>query len=640
MKRETGFVALLLVLIAVVISASGVSTRVDHLIFDVGQRLTPRSVPDDLAIVAIDEDSLGRIGRWPWPRDVHARLLKVLCASRPAAIGVDIAFSEHSLEVTADAALARAVADCGRVVLPMVIETSGTGGQLLESPPIPELVAVVAGLGRVGVRLDEDGIARSVDLREGVGSAAWPLFAEELLRIGDRPSELTVPDKTGGRGNSHALVSEGNRRFEFAGSPGTIPRISYAEVLEGKVPAAFFTGKTVLVGVTAVGLGDFLPTPVSARAQPMPGVEVQANIWLSMRDRRLITVAPIWASTLFCALLALLPTLWLPRLMPLLGLLTSTVWLVVLGLFSALLPEIIHAWFAPSGALFAALSAFPLWSWRRLEAARRHLDQELRQLGEALPGHDESSDAVRHMGFEQRIAWVQAAQQRMLSLEKQRNEALAFISHDLRSPLASAVQRLESQPCCDSATLLPSLQRASNLAQDFLRLARAEALNPRRMKELELGSVLQQAVDEVYLLMRQRALSIARTFPDDPVWINGDFDALERCAINLLQNALAYAPAATTIRVGMVQSSTDACFWVENEGVALEDDQIERLFQRFSRGEHSTVNPASTGLGLYYVRTVAEKHGGRVGVECANGQVRFWISLPAKLPSMASAPPA
>ena len=100
-----------------------------------------------------------------------------------------------------------------------------------------------------------------------------------------------------------AFVSEGNRRFEFAGSPGTIPRISYAEVLEGKIPAAFFTGKTVLVGVTAVGLGDFLPTPVSARAQPMPGVEVQANIWLSMRDRRLITVAPIWASTLFLSLI-------------------------------------------------------------------------------------------------------------------------------------------------------------------------------------------------------------------------------------------------------------------------------------------------------------------------------------------------
>ena len=623
--KEKGVVALLLVLIALSISLSGVLTRVDHLVFDVGQRLNRRTALEGIVIVAVDEASLERIGRWPWSREVHARLLTTLCAARPAVIGVDIAFSERSAEPAADAALAQAMANCGNVVLPLVIETPGVGGQLLESPPIAELVAVAAGLGRIGVRLDEDGIARAVDLREGVGSASWPLLAEELLRVA-RQSPKAVSENAWQEGG-FGLKREDSRRLEFAGPPGSLPRISYARVLEGKVPPATFAGKTVLIGATAVGLGDFLPTPVSAQAQPMSGVEVQGNVWLSLRDQHLITLLPVWGSALMCAVLSVVPLLWLPRLMPLPGLLLSTLWLLLLGLASGLLPGWSQLWFAPSGALVAGLSAFPLWSWRRLEAARRHLDQELRQLGAGGLKID-SPGAMRRLGFEQRIAWVQAAQQRMQQLEMQRNEALAFISHDLRSPLASAVQRLESDPACNSALLLPSLRRAQAMAQDFLQLARADALDPRQMKELDLGAVLHQAADELYAQAQRRGQGFVRILPDEPVWVRGDFDALERCAINLLQNALTYGPEGALIGIGLEPQSGGIRFWVENEGEELGEEQIGRLFQRFSRGSGGASNPASSGLGLYYVRTVAEKHGGRAGVQCNHGKIRFWLVLP------------
>jgi CHASE2 domain-containing sensor protein len=317
-------VALLLLLIAVSISSSGLLTRVDHLVFDLGQRLNWRPVPADVLIVAIDEDSLDQIGRWPWSRDRHARLLRTLCASDPAVVAIDIAFSEKSDEPFADAALADAIAACGRVVLPLVIESTRVGGQLLETPPIQPLAAVAAGIGRIGVRLDEDGIARSVDLREGVGAAAWPLLAEEALRLaGQLPATSAGKAGSGAAGTaaaSHLLVREEMRRFEFVGPPGSVPRVSYAQVLAGNMPPEMFAGKIVLVGATAVGLGDFLPTPVSALSQPMPGVEVQANVLLSMRDGRLITALPTGPTLLLAALLAVVPLLWLPRLMPLAGL--------------------------------------------------------------------------------------------------------------------------------------------------------------------------------------------------------------------------------------------------------------------------------------------------------------------------------
>lgn len=629
-------VALLLLLIAVSISSSGLLTRVDHLVFDLGQRLNWRPVPDDVLIVAIDEDSLDQIGRWPWSRDRHARLLRTLCASDPAVVAIDIAFSEKSDQPFADAALADAIAACGRVVLPLVIESTRVGGQLLETPPIQPLAAVAAGVGRIGVRLDEDGIARSVDLREGVGTAAWPLLAEETLRLAGRlPATSAGKPGSGAAGTaaaSHLLVREEMRRFEFVGPPGSVPRVSYAQVLVGNMPPEMFAGKIVLVGATAVGLGDFLPTPVSALSQPMPGVEVQANVLLSMRDGRLISALPTLPTLLLAALLAVVPLLWLPRLMPLAGLVASSLWVLAVGTTCALLPGLLQRWFPPAGVLLAGVFAFPLWSWRRLEAPRRHLDQELRQLRASLPQRVvavASPAEIRRLGFEQRIAWVQAAQRTMQALEAQRNEALAFISHDLRAPLAGAVSQLENGDARDQERLLPPLRRALGMAQSFVWLARAEALDRKEMKETELTSLMHQAVDEFHSLARQRQQPLVRQFPEEPIWINGDFESLERSVVNLVDNALQHAPVATPVTIGVDRKGEEGVeLWVRNAGPALPADQVDRLFQRFSRGERGTSAASGAGLGLYYVRTVAEGHGGQAGVECADGMIRFWVRLP------------
>ena len=632
LNNEKYIVEFLLVFVAVLVSQSGWLSRVDLMLFDVGQHMTPWSVPDDIVIVAVDEDSLNRVGGWPWPRKTHAQLLRKLCAAKPAVIGFDIAFSEASSNLEDDATFASAIKECGQVVLPMVIETVGTRGQIIESPPMPELLKAAAGVGRAGVRLDEDGIMRSVYLKEGLGEASWPLFVEELLRVAGRRIEPVASEDASG--NAFQISRHGLRMIEFVGPPGSIPSISYAALLEADFPPDFFENKRVLIGATAIGLGDSLPTPLSALAQPMSGVEVQANVLFSMDNGLLIRPLPVWQSTLICVLLALVPMLWLPRLMPLFGLLACIVWVVLLSLICALVPHLMHVWFSPAGALVAGMLAFPLWGWRRLESARKLLDNELLRLGSVLPGHSlmtrERKRKMKGMSFEQRIAWVQEAQQRMYELEEQRKETLAFISHDLRSPLASIVLQLEGSQVCDSAQVLPTLRRAQRMAQDFLLVARVEMLNTDQMREQELVSVLHQASDEVYEQMRSRGLKLVRQLPDDVVWVHGDFVAIERCTINLLQNAQTYAPENSVVTIGLDRDPRQerVSFWVENDGEAFGEEQMARLFQRFRRGEKGADNPNSTGLGLYYVHTVAQKHGGKAGVTCADGKIRFWVSLP------------
>lgn len=92
------------------------------------------------------------------------------------------------------------------------------------------------------------------------------------------------------------------------------------------------------------------------------------------------------------------------------------------------------------------------------------------------------------------------------------------------------------------------------------------------MKTLDLLAVLHQAADELYLAAQRRGMRIERRLPDEPVWVAGDFEAIERCAINLLQNAVTHGSPDSTIVLGADLthrhgSSQDSVrFWIENEG--------------------------------------------------------------------------
>ena len=627
----------LLLLLALGLGASGALQRIDHLVFDLGQRLRPAASPAAVVIVAIDQHSLDHLGPWPWPRATDARLVDAICHAGAAAIGLDIAFTEVGSDPAGNVALARSLRACGKVALPVVLDTTRSGGQVVEGLPIPLLSTAAAGLGRIGIHLDGDGVARSVHLWEGVGAPVWPLLAQTLLHIAGQTPQGTEPRPglTAPAAHPYALLASDARLLRYFGPGGTVPQLSASAVLDGAIPANALRGKIVLVGATAAGLGDFLATPVTTHGAPMPGVEVLATTVLDLRDGLLIrALAPSWA-LLLTALLALLPLLWLPRLMPLGGLLASVAWALALLLGAAAMPAWLGWWWPPGAALAAALSAYPLWSWRRLEAARKHLDAELRQLG--LAGRDDgvapAVQAPRRLSFEARLRAVQTAQQRLRELQGRRDDALAFISHDVRAPLAAAVQQLQHGPLDAAARgrLLGQLQRAHDLAQGFLSLSRAQALQASALVELDLGAVLHQAADLAYDAALARGLRFCRALPEEPIWVRGDFDALERLASNLLRNAMQHSPDGAGVTLGATVRPRTVRLWVRDEGQGVTPERAQRLFHRYSRAVDGVAppKPGSTGLGLYFVRLVAEKHGGRAGVDSTPGAgATFWVELP------------
>lgn len=622
--------ALILLLIALLATSSGVLNRVDNLLYDLGQRLHTRPPPADIVIVAIDEDSLSKLGRWPWSRRLHAALIDRLKADGARVIGLDLVFAEpDTADQPADAVLAESVRRAGNVVLPVLLESSRVNGQLLETLPLPQLLEHAAALGRVHAELDQDGIARSIFLWEGVGAPVWPHFAQAMLATaGQLPLSLNRTPPDAADAMPFALVRDTPRRVTYLGPPGHMLTLSYAQVLTGEFAPGTFRNKIVLVGATAAGMGDLLPTPVSGLRQPMSGVEFNANTVDAMRSGYLIRTVSTGIALIAAGLLALMPLLWLPRVNPLGGLVASVAWFMFVAAAAIALPVVLRAWMPVAGALLAILLAYPVWSWRRLESAGRFLDHELKRLRQELgPVPDSPPRQPSHDPFEARIRQVQAAAHRLRHLQDEQRETLAFISHDIRAPLASALMQLDALPAPVQARLRVPLSRGLTLAEEFLRTSRAEMLDATRFGELDFAALVHQAIDDAFDAARAKPVQLVRQLPDDPVWVQGEFGLLHRAMLNLVLNAVHYAPAHSSVVVhlaikdGIIEAS------VTDHGPGIPADDLARLFQRFNRS--AAGQTTGTGLGLYFVRTVAEKHGGSVAVESKPGvSTRFTLRLP------------
>jgi CHASE2 domain-containing sensor protein/signal transduction histidine kinase len=400
-----------------------VTERTDHLLYDLFMRAQP-GLPSDITIVAIDETSLRALGQWPWSRERHAELLDRLRSARPAAIGYDVLFVEPSAQ---DGMLGKAIAAAGTVVLPTAFNVPGdNGAPFAEQRPVPPIGHAAAALGHAQLAPDHDGIVRRVWLRAGTAAASRAAFAEQIHRVAKgRPSRAfavaardALPDHD--FGFSRPLL------FSFAGPAGTHPTVSFVSVLRGEIPAELLRGRIVLVGMTALGSGDQYPVPLG----PMSGVEVEANIVDTLVANRGITQASpsvVSAFTLLPLAMLLVSILLLaPRANLILGLglmggvvATSGVVLVV-G----------RVWLPPTAALAGILIVYPLWAWRRLEAANAYMTQELSHLRAefgALPVRDEVAPLPRyHEAIARQTALLHLAIARVRDLRR-------FFSDSLQS---------------------------------------------------------------------------------------------------------------------------------------------------------------------------------------------------------------
>jgi adenylate cyclase len=260
-----------------------------------------REPTHSVVIVGIDERSLARFGRWPWPRSRLAELIEHLHKYDVRTIAFDAVFDQPDLPN--DARFTAAVRASGRVILGELFSfdepSAGPVPLFNEIPvrahkgqvehlygatafhgPIPALQDAAADVGHVNFLPDPDGSFRRVPLAIRMGDAVAPALAVAALRhwLGGRDALLTLA----GTGDTklavgdHVLVLDDTSelRIDFLGPPGTVLNVSALDVFEERVSRAALEGKLVLIAPTAVGF-DSRPTPFSGSC---PGVEIHANV--------------------------------------------------------------------------------------------------------------------------------------------------------------------------------------------------------------------------------------------------------------------------------------------------------------------------------------------------------------------------
>jgi len=371
------FVIVLVVLCTTLLS-TGWTQRLDYLIYDAFIKLQPLTTSTSSVIVAIDEKSLRDLGRWPWDRSIHAKLITKLHNAGAEAVVFDLLLAEPG-PPTADQLFKASMAESGNTLLPLHLDFIGSSGRLTGILPIQPFVESAAALGHAQIELDDDGIARGLYLYQGLGDTFWPslaLAAYETVHKVKYDQWHQISHQPSAQFN----VREAYRLIPFVGPPGSFATLSYSDILKTDLPDDYFSGRVVFVGATAAGLVDFIATPVSGSLFNMSGVEVHANIYEALVRDNLGKYLENYWQFLLALSLALIAALTYPRLSPERNL-PFTIGLASGVLtFSYFLLLLDHQWYQPSAILVTLLFAYPFWSWRRLSRLNKFLNLELERL--------------------------------------------------------------------------------------------------------------------------------------------------------------------------------------------------------------------------------------------------------------------
>ncbi|MEY4269255.1 MAG: hypothetical protein RLZZ58_471 [Pseudomonadota bacterium] len=710
------FIMLLSIMAAAGVALAPGGQQLSNWLFD--QQLAWSDAPTDprIMIAQIDEQSLASIGRWPWDRRTHAAIIDRLADANVAAIGYDVLFTEPA-DDGGDAALAAALARAGRVAIPAYIQYPGLDGRAYDvEMPVADLVKAARSVGHVNALFDSDGQVRRAQMQFSGPPRSIPHLMQGLAR--DVTGKATVlPDTPVVR----------------LRPTGTVPAVAVDAILRGEVPASLLSGKIILVGATAQGMGDLLPVSGPA-GSVMPGVEVQANILNAiLADAWIRDAGPVNAALVAAALLLLVAaSYW--RVSPNLGLLiTLGVGVAALGA-TALALAWLHIWLTPLPLLVGLLMAYPLWNWRRLSALNSFVASEARALDADLglsgrtasrragldsialaagrlrsvigelrdrrhflrdvieaapdalcvvdpqgrvmmanehakqlfggdaegamlqpllgrlsrsgsqPGHEIETGDGRTMLINS-AAFTAAGDARgghivrladisdRRAAERARDEALEFLSHDMRAPQAGIVTLLDGANPDDMPAILGRIRghadRALKLADDFVQLAKLRTLTPERML-VDLRGVFEEAIDGVYDLARARGVTVRLTTPDELPPVMGDSGLLVRAVGNLIGNAVKYGKPGGAVdcalSIGVAAGGPSLLCCIDDDGPGIPPDRMAALFERFGASDGSV--GLSAGLGLAFVKRAVEMQAGTIACTSDAGGTRFRLAFP------------
>lgn len=210
--------------------------------------------------------------------------------------------------------------------------------------------------------------------------------------------------------------------------------------------------------------------------------------------------------------------------------------------------------------------------------------------------------------------------------ERLRDDFIATLTHDLRTPLLASISGLDfvlDKSLGDinekQSNLFNAMKKSSEdmlgLVNALLEVYRYEAGKTYLCKtKFDIVKLIHECVQELETLAKKANIELKISENENEIFINADKNEIRRVITNLIGNAIKHSQNSSNVKVDIIQNDKDIKVDVTDDGVGLSKEDCSKLFNRFSQGTNQK-RSSSTGLGLYLSRQIIEAHNGKIYVE-------------------------
>lgn len=229
-------------------------------------------------------------------------------------------------------------------------------------------------------------------------------------------------------------------------------------------------------------------------------------------------------------------------------------------------------------------------------------------------------------------------EQAAVMAEQRKNELVAYLAHDIRTPLTSVVgylSLLAESPDLPrekraefAGIALSKAERLESLVEEFFEITRYN-LNAILLERenVDVALFLDQVADEFGIAAKDSDISITTIAPENKQAFI-DSSKMARALGNVVKNAISYADPESEVVLSAIVTDDEIVLATTNQGREISPAHLEAIFERFYREDRSRGQSANAGLGLAIAREIVEAHGGTIGAESSNGLTTFTIRLP------------
>ncbi|PCI29519.1 MAG: hypothetical protein COB67_03955 [SAR324 cluster bacterium] len=293
------------------------------------------------------------------------------------------------------------------------------------------------------------------------------------------------------------------------------------------------------------------------------------------------------------------------------------------------------------------------WLLRRLENSKQKLQNTVELLGEEIQEKKEAQLLLKqaHDKLDQRVKertqelgqanlQLKSSNKKLKSLDKLKDDFLAMVTHELRTPMVSILGYADTLQECKlsweeqkkfTEIIIDEGERLSALIDNILDMSSLDSGQlDFTFKDVELDEIINTAVRAVEgSLIKTGNLKIEA--PQTNIHFVGDFGRITQVIINLLGNAIKFSPEVGRITLSVESKSDFFTLKISDQGPGIPEDQLQQIFQKFQQVKAKDRKVKGTGLGLTISQGIIEAHQGQIWAENREEGALFCFTLPLQL---------